>query len=85
METLEQFLDSLYQKYDNLTQDEFNSLIRNVGNTYKRVGDEDPYSELAYNIAKRCWRTKEVTFKQWKCMQAYVDRNIIRQYSRKFN
>ena len=85
METLEQFLESLYQRYVNLTKQDFNELIMNVGKTYKQVGDEDPYSDLAYNIAKTCWKSKEVTFKQWKVMNSFVYRNRVRPEVKEFN
>ncbi len=85
METLEQFLESLYQRYVNLTKQDFNELIMNVGKTYKQVGDEDPYSDLAYNIAKTCWKSKEMTFKQWQVMNTFVHKNTSRSGVKKFN
>ena len=85
METLEQFLESLYQRYDNLTQEEFTSLMYNVIVTYKRVLNKDPYSELALNIAKGCWKSKKVSFNQWKVMNSFVYRNRVRPQVKEFN
>lgn len=67
-----EWYQQLEARYDNLTEEQFNQLIRDVKETLVRVGKDVPYSLLTANIVKACIRTKEISFNQWKSLSYFV-------------
>lgn len=64
----------LHYRYDNLTREQFVSLIGNVLLILKDHID-DPYVDLVKDIARTAWQTKEITFRQWKSLNAFVNKH----------
>ena len=65
----------LQNRYENLTEYQFRELIFNVGKILQE-DIEDPYSDKVKDIATTSWKAKEISFKQWKCLNAFVSKHI---------
>jgi hypothetical protein len=59
------------QLYENLTAAEVESLVRQVGAIIK-AGTDSPYLDTTKSIAAKVWQTREISFKQWKCLRAFI-------------
>ena len=61
--------------YDALDKGDILELLKQVKDVYEVTPEETPYRDKVYGIAKEVAQARRLTFKQWKCLNAYVYRN----------
>ena len=59
------------ERYNNLTATEVEYLVREVG-TIIKAGTDSKYLDTTKGIALDVWKSIEISFKQWKCLRAFV-------------
>jgi hypothetical protein len=70
--TLEQFEQNLFNEFNNLTEDEFYFLIASVTYVLDKTSAEGNKIEFIKSIKNTCEQSKNISFKQWKALKAFI-------------
>lgn len=69
--TKESFEEVLQQAYDELEADDIKTLLNDV---LSLMRIEEYQNRFIFDIAKNVWERKNISFKQWKALSAYVSK-----------